>query len=143
MTSGCHGYENKVSNCSEAKFGSSTTLSNEDFHNIIGITVTAKEKLNIKLENQLKLIRNEYKEIYYSRHFNSWVSHLNEHRFNHNFENCHNPLCTCSLEVESVTHFFLHCHHFNAIRITLNNSLKALDKDIPKLSHSSLTKVIL
>ena len=68
MTSGCHGYENKVSNCSEAKFGSSTTLSNEDFHNIIGITVTAKEKLNIKLENQLKLIRNEYKEIYYSRH---------------------------------------------------------------------------
>ena len=48
-----------------------------------------------------------------------------------------------SLEVESATHFFLQCHHFNAIRITLNNSLKAIDKDIPKLSDSSLTKVIL
>ena len=71
------------------------------------------------------------------------LSHLNNHRFNHNFENCLNPLCTCSLEVESTTHFFLHCHHFNAIRITLNNSLKAIDKDILKLSHSSLTKVIL
>ena len=71
------------------------------------------------------------------------LSHLNNHRFNHNFENCLNPLCTCSLEVESTTHFFLNCHHFNAIRITLNNSLKAIDKDILKLSDSSLTKVIL
>ena len=45
--------------------------------------------------------------------------------------------------MESTTHFFLHCHHFNAIRITLNNNLKGIDKDIPKLSDSSLTKVIL
>ena len=57
------------------------------------------------------------------------LGHLNEHRFNHNFENCLNPLCTCSLEVESTTPVFLHCHHFNAICITLNNSLKAIDKD--------------
>ena len=71
------------------------------------------------------------------------LSHLSEHRFNHNFESCLNPICTCSLEVESTIHFFLICHHFNAIRITLNNSLKGIDKDIPKLSDSSLTKVIL
>ena len=71
------------------------------------------------------------------------LSHLNEHRFNHNFESCLNLLCTCSLEVESTTHFFLHCHHFNAIRIALNNSLKVIGNDILKLSNSSLTKVIL
>ena len=71
------------------------------------------------------------------------LSHLNEHRFNHNFESCLNPLCTCSLEVESATHFFLHCHHFNAICIARNNSLKGIDDDILKLSDSSLTKVIL
>ena len=70
-------------------------------------------------------------------------SHLNEHRFNHNFKICLNPLCTCSLEVESTTHFFLNCHHFNTVRITLNNSLKGIDKDIPKLSDSSLTNVTL
>ena len=58
------------------------------------------------------------------------LSHLNEHRFNHNFGSCLNPLCTCSSEEESTTHFFLHCHHFNAIHITLNNSLKGIDKDI-------------
>ena len=71
------------------------------------------------------------------------LSHLNVHRFNHNFESCLNPLCTCSLEVESTTHFFLHFHHFNAICIALNNSPKDIDKDISKLSDSSLTKVIL
>ena len=65
------------------------------------------------------------------------LSHLSDHRFNDNFEN------TCSLEVESTTHFFLHYHNFNTICITLNNSLKAIDKDILKLSDSSLTKVIL
>ena len=71
------------------------------------------------------------------------LSHLIEHRFHHNFENCLNPLCTCSLEVESTTHFFLYCHHFNTIRIIRNNSLKAIDKDIPKVSDSFLTKVII
>ena len=44
------------------------------------------------------------------------LSHLNEHRFNHNFDSCINPLCSCSLEVESTKHFFLHCHHYTNIR---------------------------
>ena len=60
------------------------------------------------------------------------LSHLSENRFNHNFERCLNLLCTCSLEVKSTTHFFVDCHHFNAIRITLNNSLKAVDKHKPE-----------
>ena len=45
--------------------------------------------------------------------------------------------------MESTTHFFLHCQHFNEICITLNNSLEGRDKGTPKLSDSSLTKVIL
>ena len=46
--------------------------------------------------------------------------------------------------MESTIDFFIHCYHFKSICIiTLNNSLKATDKDIPKLSDSSLTKVIL
>ena len=36
------------------------------------------------------------------------LSHLNGYKFKHNFPNCINPLCSCSLEVESATHFFLH-----------------------------------
>ena len=70
-------------------------------------------------------------------------SHLNEHRFNHNVENCINPLCTCSLEVESTAHFFLHCHHYHNIRAKLLNSLEVIDTNLLKLSEEQLTKVLL
>ena len=71
------------------------------------------------------------------------LSHLNEHRFNHNFEDCINPLCSCSLEVESTTHFFLHCHNFVNIRNTLLNKLNSISCDISNCSDRSLTKLIL
>ena len=71
------------------------------------------------------------------------LSHPNEHKFNHNFKNCANPLCTCSLEMESVWHFFLHCNHYSNIWSTLLNELKFLDGDILKLSDTSLTNLIL
>ena len=32
-------------------------------------------------------------------------SDLNEHKLNHNFQDCVNPLCTCSLEPESAAYF--------------------------------------
>ena len=41
------------------------------------------------------------------------LSHLNNHKFNNNFKDCINPLCSCSLSVENNVHFFLHCHHFS------------------------------
>ena len=44
------------------------------------------------------------------------LSHLNNHKFNHNFKDCINPLCSCSLSVENNVHFFLHCHHFSLQR---------------------------
>ena len=36
------------------------------------------------------------------------LRHLNEHKFRHNFQDCLNPLCSCSLEIEDTTHYFLH-----------------------------------
>ena len=51
------------------------------------------------------------------------LSHLNEHKFKHNFKNCINPLCTCFLEDESTKHFFLHCHYYSALRISFLNDL--------------------
>ena len=44
------------------------------------------------------------------------LSHLNEHRFNHNFENCLGSKCIYSSENESTLHFFLHSHYYNPIR---------------------------
>ena len=71
------------------------------------------------------------------------LSHLNEHRFNHNFQNCINPLCTCNLGVESTSHFFLHCLHYHDICETVLNEPKSVDENILKLSGNKLTSLLL
>ena len=50
------------------------------------------------------------------------LSHLREHKFNHNFQNCINPLCSCGMDIESTSRFFLHCPLFDVKRITLEHS---------------------
>ena len=71
------------------------------------------------------------------------LSHLNEHRFSHNFQNCINPLYTCSLEVELTSQFFLHGLHYHDIRETLLNEPKSVDENILKLSGNKLTNLFL
>ena len=46
-------------------------------------------------------------------------SYLNDHKFRHNFQDCLNPLCSCSLEIEDSEHYLLHCHHFSQYRLDL------------------------
>ena len=58
------------------------------------------------------------------------LSHLNQHTFNHNFRDCVNPLCPCSLEIDSPSHFFQHCHYFTDIQKTLCNQLLSVDENI-------------
>ena len=70
------------------------------------------------------------------------LSHLNEHGFNHNFQNCINPLCICSSEVEATAHFFLHCHYYHNIRAKVLNSAEVIDINLLKVSEEQLTKVL-
>ena len=53
-------------------------------------------------------------------------SHLNEHRYQHNFQNCLNPLRSSRLEIEDTWHYLFHCHHFLHYRVVLNNSVKSI-----------------
>ena len=56
------------------------------------------------------------------------LSHLDEHRFNHNFDSCVNPLCSSSLKVESPKKVFLHCRHYTNICKTLLNTVEIIDE---------------
>ena len=71
------------------------------------------------------------------------LSHLNGHRFNHNFHDCINPLCSCGNNTASNSHFFLHCCHFISLRAELMNNLKMIDENILRLSDDCLTNLIL
>ena len=70
-------------------------------------------------------------------------SHLNEHRFRHNFQNCLNPLCSCSLEVEDTVHYLLHCHNFRHHRLNLINSVNALSDNFETFSDNSKKDILL
>ena len=61
-------------------------------------------------------------------------SHLNEHRFRHNLQDCMNPLCSCSLEIEDTSHYLLHYHHFSQYRTDLMNSVKSILENFESLS---------
>ena len=71
------------------------------------------------------------------------LSHLNEHRFRHNFENCVNPLCSCSLETEGTLHYLLHCHHFSKHRLVLMNSVKSVLNNFESLSDNNKKEILL
>ena len=71
------------------------------------------------------------------------LSHLNEQKFNHNFNDCDNPFCTWRLEPESTSQFFLHCQHYNAIQSVLFKDLNSTDMNLFKLSDNELTLILL
>ena len=41
-------------------------------------------------------------------------SHLNEHKFRHNFNDMVDPMCTCGLEPETTLHYLLRCSIYSA-----------------------------
>ena len=71
------------------------------------------------------------------------LSHLREHKINHNFQNCINSLYSCAMDIESTSHFFLHCPLFDDKRITLMSTLSKVDSKLIETSKSSLTKTLL
>ena len=72
------------------------------------------------------------------------LSHLNEHMFKHNFNDCIHPLCTCSLDIESTVHYFLHCNYYNGARMSLlnDNDLNSVDRTLLSLSDLSLVNIL-
>ena len=71
------------------------------------------------------------------------LSHLNENRFYHNFRNCINPLCSCSIQIESTSHFLLHCHHYTDICLTLLNSIAEITGNTFNITDEFLVNLLL
>ena len=70
------------------------------------------------------------------------LSHLSEHKFGHNFADCVNPLCFCSIKSETTLHFSLHCRNFLKIRRKLFHKIKLQDETLLQLNDESLLKVL-
>ena len=71
------------------------------------------------------------------------LSHLREHKFKYNFQNCLNPLCSCGSSIESISDFLLHCPICHDKRLTLLSTLNNIDCKILESTDSYLTQTLL
>ena len=72
------------------------------------------------------------------------LSHLREHKFKYNFQNCLNTLCSCGSSIESTSHFLLHCPIFHDNRHTHLSTLNNIDsKILESTTDSYLTQTLL
>ena len=72
-------------------------------------------------------------------------SHLHKHRFQHNFQDTLNLLCSSSIEAKTMLHFFLQCQFsiiFKKSKILMND-LMNIDRSLPSLSQGKLISVLL
>ena len=70
------------------------------------------------------------------------LTHLADHEFRDNFQNCVNPICSCSQEIEISTYFLLHCSNYHCARQTLFDKVNKIDSTILKQNEQVITKLL-
>ena len=68
-------------------------------------------------------------------------SHLHQQKFRHNFHDTLNPLCSCSLELETTSNYLLCCHNFSTTRLASMNDLHLIDPSISQLNETVLANI--
>ena len=71
------------------------------------------------------------------------LSHLRDHKFRHGFNDTIDPFCPCTVEIESISHFFLRCHNFDIQRHNLMNELFSINHSILQYDENTLTELLL
>ena len=71
------------------------------------------------------------------------LSHFREPKFKHSFQDLLNPLCKCGFDVESTSHFLLHCPIYNNERSSLLSTIRNIDCKLLENTDSSLTQTLL
>ena len=109
-------------------------------------------KSNLFKSNILKFIRPKPNNVYYCHNpkgirlltrLRLGLSHLREHKFKHSFQDCLNPLCFCGNEIETSTHYLLHCPIYTNERMTLLSKIKSITCIILEFSDAVVTKNLL
>ena len=70
-------------------------------------------------------------------------SHLREHKFRHDFKDILNPLCSCSIETETITNYFLRCPFYNSNRANLMNDLENIPISFSTVSDKKAISLLL
>ena len=68
------------------------------------------------------------------------LSHLAKHKFRHNFQDLLNPICSCGQDIETTSHFLLHCLNYRCASQTFFEKMKIIDSKILQQNNLSISK---
>ena len=76
--------------------------------------------------------------------FRVGLSHLREDKFfKHSFQDTLNPLCNCGEDIETTSHYLLHCPDYLQERMTLLNTVSCIVPNIFDFNNDQLTEIVL
>ena len=68
-------------------------------------------------------------------------SHLREHKLSHNFQDTLNPICSCGENIETTTHYLLHCSNYLNERIAFLTNVQNVEGTILDRNYSRLSEI--
>ena len=71
------------------------------------------------------------------------LSHLGDHKFRHNFQDCVSPCVYCGQDIETKIHFLLHRPNHHCARKTLFDKINQVSGTILRQNDSTITKILL
>ena len=69
------------------------------------------------------------------------LNHLREHKFKHSFQDPLNPICNCGEDIETTSHYFLHCPDYLHEKKTLLNTVSCIVRNI--FNNDQPTEILL
>ena len=121
--------------------------------NSLNIDILNSSSINVFKKELLKFIRPEPNSTYnindtkglklLTRLLWLGLSHLDDHKFRHNFQDCVSPICYCSQDIGTKTHFLLHCRNRHCARKILFDKINQISGTILRQSDSTTTKILL
>ena len=117
---------------------------NRDIRNSSSLNVFKKELLKlIRPEPNSTYNINDTKGLKLLTSLRLGPSHLGDHKFRHNFQDCVSPMCYCGQDIETTTHFLLHCPNHHCARKTIFGKINQVSGTILRQSDSTTTKILL
>ena len=118
------------------------TLSNSEVRDAKQIGFFLKMTITKKKENSLFYIHNPV-GVKLLTLLRLQLSHLNQHKFRHGFEDAISPICLCITEIESNEHLLLRFHFCSSQRLELFDKLNKINSSFFKLSAKDQVNILL
>ena len=71
------------------------------------------------------------------------LNHLRENKTRHNYQDTLNPICNCGENIETTTHYLLHCSNYLNERMTLLTNLQNVEENILDRNNSQLSEILI